>query len=321
MIRYIIRRVIWVLLVMLIITVLTYLIFFVMPPTDPAVAFAGKAATPQMIAEVRHLFGLDKPLWEQYLLFVKHLFLGDRWGWPGLGFSFTTRSSVRSIIASRIIVTTQLAVGAALIWLAIGIPIGVLSALRPRTLTDRVAMGFALFGVSAPVFWLGLMALWLFWFKLGIAAGSGYVSIGTSFFGWLNHMLMPWFVLAFLFAAFYARITRAGLIETMNEDFVRTARAKGVPEWKVVLKHGLRASLTPVVTMLGMDLGTLLGGAIITETVFNLQGIGLYAVQSVYNGDLPAILAVTVIASLAISVMNLIVDIVYAFLDPRIRYT
>jgi peptide/nickel transport system permease protein len=320
MLRYVVRRVLWVLLVMLIITMLTYLIFFVMPPTDPAVAFAGKSPTPQTIAEVRRLFGLDKPLWEQYLLFVRHLFLGDRWGWPGLGFSFTTRSSVRSVIAGRIIVTTQLAVGAALVWLAIGIPIGVLSALRPRTLMDRLAMGLALFGVSAPVFWLGLMALWLFWYKLHIAAGSGYVSIGTGFFTWLNHMLMPWLVLAFLYAAFYARIARAGLIETMNEDYIRTARAKGLPEWQVVLKHGLRASLTPLVTMLGMDLGGLLGGAVITETVFNLQGVGLYAVQSVYNGDLPAILAVTVMAALFITVMNLLVDVAYAFLDPRIRY-
>jgi peptide/nickel transport system permease protein len=320
MIRYVIRRLLWMGFVLLAISLLTYLIFFVMPPIDPAVLFAGKQPTPAAIAEVSRLFGLDKPVWEQYLLFVRHLFLGDRFGWPGLGFSFTTRSSVRSIVLSRMVVTAQLAIGATVIWLLIGIPVGVLSALRPRSVLDRVAMGFALFGVSAPVFWLGLMALWLFWFKLHFVAGSGYVPIGQGVLTWLNHLLMPWVVLALLFAAFYARISRAGLIETMGEDYIRTARAKGLPEWKVVLKHGLRASLTPVVTMIGLDLGGLLGGAIITETVFNLQGLGLYAVQSVYNGDLPGILAVTVIASFFITAMNLLVDIAYAYLDPRVRY-
>src|SRR6266508_1054745 len=248
------------------------------------------------------------------------LFLGDSWGWPGLGFSFTTRSPVRSIIASRAFVTVQLSLGAALVRLSVGIPIGVLSALRPRSLRDRLAMAFALFGVSAPVFWLGLMCLWLFWFKLHWAAGSGYVSIGTSLSQWFSHMLMPWIVLALLFTAFYARMARGTLIETMGEDYIRTARAKGLPEWKVVVKHGLRSSLTPIVTMLGLDLGTLLGGAIITETVFNLQGLGLYSIQSVYRGDLPGVLAVTVLASLAIALMNLIVDVVYAFLDPRVRF-
>jgi peptide/nickel transport system permease protein len=318
--RYIARRLLWLTVVVLLITLFTYVIFFVMPPVNPAVAFAGRAPTPQLIREVTRLFGLDKPVWEQYLLFVKHLFLGDRWGWPGLGFSFTTRSSVRSIIGSRLIVTAQLAVGAAVVWLLIGIPIGILSALRPRSLLDRVAMGFALFGVSAPVFWLGLMALWLFWFKLHLASGSGYVPITAGVFTWLNHLIMPWFVLAFLYAAFYARISRAGLIDAMNEDFIRTARAKGLSERRVVLKHGLRASLTPVVTMLGLDLGGLLGGAVITETVFNLQGMGLYAVQSIGNGDLPAILAVTLIASFFVTLGNLAVDVVYAFLDPRVRY-
>ncbi|HEY3022036.1 MAG TPA: ABC transporter permease, partial [Actinomycetota bacterium] len=198
MLRYIARRLVWVVFVVLVITLLTYLIFFVMPPTDPAVAFAGKQPTSADIAEVRRLFGLDKPVWAQYLLFLKHLFLGDSWGWPGLGFSFTTRSPVRSIIASRAFVTVQLSLGAALVWLSVGIPIGVLSALRPRSLRDRLAMAFALFGVSAPVFWLGLMCLWLFWFKLHWAAGSGYVSIGTSLSQWFSHMLMPWIVLALL---------------------------------------------------------------------------------------------------------------------------
>jgi peptide/nickel transport system permease protein len=184
-----------------------------------------------------------------------------------------------------------------------------------------MAMGFALFFVSAPVFWLGLMFLWIFWFKLHWASGSGYVSIGMSFTSWLNHMIMPWVVLALLFAAFYARMARTNLIETMDEDYIRTARAKGLPERTVVLKHGLRASLTPVVTMFGMDLGTLLGGAIITETVFNLQGLGHLVVTSVASRDFNAILDVTFLAAFFVTFMNLVVDVVYAYLDPRVRYT
>jgi peptide/nickel transport system permease protein len=299
--RYIVRRLLWVLVVLLIVTSITFLIFFVMPATDPATAFAGKNPTPEQIAEVKHLFGLDKPVPVQYGLFVKHLFLGDQFGWPGLGFSFATRSPVRDQFFDRIGVTIQLAVGAALIWLGIGIPIGVISAIKRRSLTDRASMGLALFFVSAPVFWLGLIGLWLFWFKL--------------------HMILPWIVLALLYAAFYARMTRGNLIETMEQDYIRTARVKGLSETKVIFKHGLRASLTPIVTLFGLDLGALLGGAVITETVFNLQGVGQWAVNSVFQGDLPAVLAVTVVVAVAVTFMNLIVDIVYAYLDPRVRYT
>src|SRR6266508_4136637 len=198
--RYIVRRLLWVAVVVLIITLITFLIFFVMPPTDPAVAFAGKQPTPEAIAQVRLQLGLDNPLCVQYGLFLTHLFAGDQYGWPGLGFSFATRQSVRSLLLDRIAITAQLAIGAALVWVCIGIPIGIISAVKRRTLVDRLSMGLALF------FWLGLMALWLFWFKLGIASGTGYVSIGTSFGSWLNHMIMPWIVLALLFGAIYVRM-------------------------------------------------------------------------------------------------------------------
>ena len=319
--RYIVRRLLWVVLVVLVITAFTFVIFFVMPPTDPAVQFAGKNPTPEQIAEVRRQFGLDKPLYQQYVLFLKNIFTGDEYGWPGLGFSFVTRSPVRDLLLDRLPVTIQLALGAALVWLCLGIPIGIVSAIKRRTLVDRVSMLTALFFVSAPVFWLGLMALWLFWYKLKISPGTGYVPIGQSFGGWLSHMIMPWVVLALLYAAFYARMTRGNLIETMGQDYIRTARVKGLTEWKVIMKHGVRASLTPVVTLIGLDLGALLGGAVITETVFNLQGIGQWAVNSVFQGDLPAVLAVTVIVALAVTLMNLIVDVVYAYLDPRVRFT
>jgi peptide/nickel transport system permease protein len=325
--RYIIRRLLWIILVLLLITLFTYFIFFRLPPGDPAVRFAGKQPTTAAIAEVKKLFGLDKPFFVQYGLYVKRFFLGDQYGWPGLGFSFNTRSPLRPIILERMTVTAQLAFGAALVWILLGIPIGVLSALKPRSMGDRAAMGFALFGVSAPVFWLGLIFLYVFWYIPTqhhwaiAAAGSGYIPIGQGFFTWLNHMIMPWVVLALLFAAFYARMSRGNLIETMSEDYIRTARAKGLSEGRVVFKHGLRASLTPVVTMFGMDLGTLLGGAIITETVFNLQGLGNYVIQSVRGSDFNALIDVTLVAAVFVTVMNLIVDIVYAFLDPRVRYS
>jgi peptide/nickel transport system permease protein len=318
--RYIVRRLLWVVVVLLVVTSITYVVFFVMPSTDPAVTFAGKNPTPEQLEEVRRNFGLDKPVPVQYLTFIKHVFLGDQYGWPGLGFSYSTRSPVKDQFFDRILVTVQLAIGAALVWLAIGIPIGIVSAIRRRTLTDRLAMGFALFFVSAPVFWLGLMGLWLFWFKLRWSPGTGYVAWNDSFTGWLSHMILPWVVLALLYAAFYARMTRGNLIETMGQDYIRTARVKGLSERTVIFKHGLRASLTPVVTLIGLDLGALLGGAVITETVFNLQGIGQWAVASVFQGDLPVVLAVTVGVAIAVTMMNLIVDIVYAYLDPRVRY-
>jgi peptide/nickel transport system permease protein len=320
--RYIVRRLLWVAFVLLVITLISFLIFFVMPPTDPAVVFAGKQPTKETIAEVKRQFGLDRPLTTQVGLFIKRIFTGDEYGWPGLGFSFNTRSALKPIIFSRMWVTIQLALGAAVVWLLLGIPIGILSALRPRSLFDRLAMGFALIGVSAPVFFLGPVFLYVFWFKLRLAPSSGYQSIGQyGPLAWFQHFIMPWVVLALLYAAFYARMTRANLIETMAQDYIRTARAKGLSEKRIVLKHGLRASLTPLVTMFGLDLGALLGGAFITETVFNLPGIGNYAIKSAFSGDLYAILDVTIIAGFFITFANLVVDVVYAFLDPRVRYS
>jgi peptide/nickel transport system permease protein len=319
--RYIVRRLLWVVIVVLIITALTFLVFFVMPPTDPATTFAGKQPTPELIAEIKHQFGLDKPAYVQYGLWLKHLVLGDEFGWPGLGFSYVTRTPIRDLLLDRLPITIQLAVGAALVWLCIGIPIGIVSAVKRRSLVDRLSMGAALFFVSAPVFWLGLMALWIFWYKLHLSPGTGYVSLGQNFGSWLGHMILPWIVLALLYAAFYARMARGNLLETMGQDYIRTARVKGLSESRVIFKHGLRASLTPLVTMFGLDLGGLIGGAVITETVFNLQGVGQWTVQSVFTGDLPAILAVTIVTALAITLMNLLVDIFYAYLDPRVRYT
>jgi peptide/nickel transport system permease protein len=318
--RYLIRRLLWVALLLVLITLFTFVIFFVMPPTDPAILFAGRAPTPRLVAQVRESLGLDEPAYMQYLLFLRRLFLGDEYGWPGFGFSFLTRSPIKPELFARALVTIQLATGAAVMWLLVGVVIGIISALNRGKLADRLAMGFALLGVSAPVFWLGLMALWIFWQQLELLPGTGFISITDDPSQWLLHMILPWSVLAMLFAAFYARMVRSNLLETLGEDYIRTARAKGLSERVVVFKHALRSSLTPVVSLFGVDFGTLLGGAIITETVFNLPGLGTYVVRATANGDLPVILAVVVLAGLGVAIMSLVVDVLYAFLDPRIKY-
>ena len=321
MLVYLTRRLFWLVITLLVITAITFVIYFVLPPVSPAVLFAGKEATPQLVATVQHELGLDHPVWVQYLLFLKHLVLGDQFGWPGLGFSYVNHSSVKSLLAGRVVVTLVLAVGAALLWLAMGITIGVISAIRQRSVWDRLALGFAIFFISAPVFWLGLVLLWVFWYKLGVAAGTGYFPPGQyGLLTWLDHMILPWFTLALLYAGWYARMTRGAVLDTLRQDYVRTARAKGLGETRILLRHVLRACLTPILTMFGMDLAALVSGTVIVEVVFNLNGLGQWVVQSVTSDDIPSVLAVTVLAALAVMVANLIVDILYAYVDPRVRY-
>jgi peptide/nickel transport system permease protein len=319
--RYVVRRLLWAVLVVVLITFLTFLIYYVMPPNDSVYeAFTHGGLTASASALTKHYLGLDRPWYVQYGLFVRHLFLGDRYGWPGLWMSLQTRGALKPIIAAKAVVTAQLALGAALVWLLVGIPVGVASALRPRSVGDRVSMGFALLGVSTPVFFLGTVALYVLWFKLHLAPGTGYLPIGAGFGGWLRQMILPWFVLALLFAALYARMARATLMEVLDEDYVRTARAKGLSERRVVLKHALRSSVMPVVTMLGADMGQLFGGAVITETVFNLPGLGSYAVVSIRHADLYALIDITLVVAVSVALLNLVVDLVYAVLDPRISY-
>ncbi len=317
--RYIARRLLYLMMVVLIITLATFLIFYVMPPGDPAVAFAGKTPTPEVIEQVKIQFGLDKPIHVQYLTFVRNIFLGDEYGWPGLGFSFDTRSPVKEELFTRAAVTMQLGFGAAVLWLLVGISVGIVSALRRRTMVDRAAMGFALFGVSAPVFAVGLFALFVFWQQLDWSPGTGYVPIREDPGEWLAHMILPWAVLALQYAAFYARMVRGNLLETLGEDYIRTARAKGLSERKVIGKHGLRSSLTPVVTIFGLDFSLLLGGAVLTESVFNIPGLGQLVISAVNRSDIPVVLAVTVVAALFVTFMSLVVDVIYGFLDPRVR--
>ena len=320
MLAYILRRLGWAILVLLAVTLITFSIFYKLPPGDPALRFVGKQPTPESIALVRHNLGLDKPFYVQYGKFLKAIVLGDKYGWPGLGFSYDSSVPIREKIIEKAPRTISLIVGASILWLVGGVLIGVVSAIKRRTIVDRLAMGFALFGISAPVFWLGLMALFIFWYKLDLTAGTGYTPITENPEQWASHLILPWIVLALLYAAIYARMVRGNLLDAMGEDYIRTARAKGLSERRVIFRHGLRASLAPIVTMFGLDIALLVGGAVITESVFNLDGLGFMAVDSVFRQDLPATLGVVLVATFAVVIMNLIVDVLYAFLDPRVRY-
>jgi peptide/nickel transport system permease protein len=320
MLSYIALRLTWALAVMLSVTAVAFAVFFLLPGGDPALRFVGKQPTPENIALVRHNLGLDRPWYVEYGKFVKSIVVGDKYGWPGLGYSYDSSVSIRSKIIEKAPRTLSLVAGAAVIWLLAGVLIGVISAIKRRTVFDRLAMGFALFGISAPVFWLGLMALFIFWFKFNLTAGTGYTSFTTSPREWASHLLLPWIVLALLYAAIYARMVRGNLLDTMGEDFIRTARAKGLSERTVIFRHGLRACLAPIVTMFGLDIALLIGGAVITESVFNIDGLGFMAIDAVFRQDLPAVLGVVLVTTFAVVIMNLIVDIAYAFLDPRVRY-
>jgi len=321
--RYLIRRTLFMILVLFVVSLITFLIFIKLPAADPARRAVGRATTPENVAAARKAFGLDKPIWVQYARFAQGLI-----PWPGLFlnkdvyYSYSNFVPVKEELFSRLPVTIALALGAAGVWMLIGIPIGIISAVRRRSLLDRASMVFALFGVSAPVFWLAYLFLYVFWFKLRWAPSSG-IPIGTTVLQAVveGRFVLPWVVLSLTFAAFYARMVRGNLIETMGEDYIRTARAKGLSEKRVIYRHGLRAALTPVVTMFGLDLAGLLGGAFITETVFNLPGIGQFAVKEIFNNDFPAVMGVTIFGAFFIALANLLVDVAYAFLDPRVRYT
>jgi peptide/nickel transport system permease protein len=317
--RYIIRRLLWVILLLLVVSAVTFVIFYELPSADPAALRAGKSPTPEQLATIRHTLGLDKPVYEQYWLYLKKIVLHF-----DFGYSFQDSQPVRREIFDRLPATLSLTVGAVLVWLLIGLPVGIISAIRRRSIADRVSMGGALLAISAPVYWLGLVALYLFANDIGVVHvfnGAGtYVGLTENAGRWFGSLILPWVVLAASFAAFYARLLRANLIETMSEDYIRTARAKGLRERRVIGRHAMRAAITPIVTILGLDIGILLGGAILTETIFNIPGIGRLAYDGIQNADLPVIQGTVLFGALFIVVANLVVDIAYAFLDPRVRY-
>jgi peptide/nickel transport system permease protein len=316
-----VRRLLWAAVLFVAVTFVAYVIFFLIP-ANPAQLAAGKAATPEKIREVEHYLGLDQPIYVQYAKFMKRLVVDH-----SLGTSFATRQSVNDIVLRAAPVTASLVFGGVLIWLTLAIPIGILSALRPRSLLDRSAMVFVLIGISAHPVWIGLLLAYFFGYRLGWFPITGYCDVvnpSTDCGGpaqWAYHMVLPWATFACLFTATYTRFIRASVMETMNEDFVRTARAKGAPEARVMRKHVLRNALLTIVTILGLDIGLAMGGAIFTETVFGLPGLGQTVVTSITNFDLPVTQGVIVFGTTCIIVANLVVDIVYAWVDPRIRLT
>ena len=323
MFRYLVRRILWAILLFLIITFVTFVIFF-MAPQDPARAQCGGDQASRACLELAtEKLGLDKPIYVQYAKFLKRLLLDQ-----SLGYSYATRASLNEVILEDARVTASLVIGGAVLWMIIALSVGIFSALRPRSLIDRAAMVFVLIGVSAHPVWIGLILSYFFGYKWGITPIANY----ANFFGapadsglpggpwqWFYHMILPWTTFAILFAALYVRMIRANVMETLNEDFVRTARAKGAPERRILFSHVLRNALLPVVTMLGMDIGVALGGAIFTETVYQLPGLGREAVIAIGAQDLATLQAIVVFSTIAILFFNLVVDLLYAWIDPRIR--
>jgi peptide/nickel transport system permease protein len=320
MVRYIIRRLLWVVVLLILVSFLTFVVFYLFPSADPATLRAGRQPNPELVKQIRHNFGFDNPWYQQYYDYMKALVLHF-----DFGYSYQNNISVKQEIFDRVPATASLAIGAAVIWLVIGLGVGIISAVRSRSLLDRASMGAALVAISAPVYWLGLVALYLFSSDIGkwhLFKGAGsYVPFSQDPSIWFQSLIMPWFVLAAAFAAFYARLLRGNLIEVMSEDYIRTARAKGLRERRVILRHGVRSAITPVVTAAGLDIGILLGGAILTETVFNIPGIGRLAFDSIQNSDLPMIQGTVLLGAFFIIFANLVVDVIYAFLDPRVRYS
>ncbi|RCG29751.1 ABC transporter permease [Sphaerisporangium album] len=339
MVTYIIRRLIWGVFMLAIVSLITFAIFFLVPrlagATSESLAtrYVGRTANAEQVQIATERLGFNDPLIVQYGRFAKGIVAGADYDYgpgvehcpaPCFGYSFLTRLPVWPDLLNRLPVTMSLAFGAAVIWLLTGVATGVVSALRRGSVFDRAAMTVALAGVSLPIFFTGIVSLVAFSYgrPLAITAPGGSF---TPFFDnpvqWAYNLILPWITLAFLYAAGYARLTRSGMLETMNEDYIRTARAKGLSERVVVFKHGLRGALTPIVTIFGLDVGLLMGGAVLTESTFSLPGIGKYAIDAIVNQDLPKVMGVTLVTAFFVVAANLIVDLLYAVVDPRVRLT
>ncbi|HEV3356817.1 MAG TPA: ABC transporter permease [Pseudonocardiaceae bacterium] len=320
MLRFLIRRLLTGLVVLLMISIVVFILFFVAPPNVAVLLlgrFAGK--NPQLVATVTHQLGLDQPIYDQYWHYLVRLVQGN------LGFSYYSHQPVSYLIGQALPATLSLALGAAVLWLVFGVLIGVLSATRPRSIWDRGATVFALTGISFPTFVLGNVLLLLLFFYPKTAgftlfppAGS-YVPITQNIGQWAYGLILPWVTLAVVTMATYVRLTRGQMLEVLGEDYIRTARSKGLSRMRVTYRHGLRAALVPVITQFGIDLGGLLGGVIVTEQVFGINGLGRLSVQSVVNQDEPVIVAVVLLAAVFVVVANIVVDLIYAVLDPRVR--
>ncbi len=325
---FVVRRLGATLLVMLALSLAVYLIFYAIP-ADPAHLACGKPCTPDRLEQARHFMQLDQSTIQQYLNFLKGIFAGRTFGEgtaavhcnaPCFGYSFPLARPVTTLILDRLPVTVSIALGAAVFWLLIGVSLGVIAALNRGRALDRLAIGFALIGVSTPSFLLGLLAILVFGFWLNMVPVNGYVPLSESPVDWAWHLITPWLVLAVLQAAAYVRLTRAQMLEELNLDYITTARAKGSGEARVVVTHGLRGALVPIVTLFGLDLGVLLGGAIITEKVFSMQGLGELLISAVAQLDVAVVVGVTLFSAFLIILANLVVDIVHGVLDPRVSH-
>ncbi len=320
MTRYIVRRLLWGVLLLVVVSALLFVMFRILPTADPAKLRAGRLQSPKIIAEIRHDLGLDKSLPAQFWIYVKGIFLHF-----DLGYSYYSNAPVKELIFNRLPATLSLVLGGAVVWVMAGLGVGIVSARRAGSKLDRASMGTALVLVSAPEYWLGLIALFFFASDIGkvrIFPGAGsYVGLMADPAKWFTSLIMPWLVVAAGTAAIYARLIRGSLIETMDEDYVRTARAKGLSERRVVLRHGLRAAINPIVTVLGVDIAILLGSSVLVETVFDIPGIGRLNYVAITHADFPIVQGTVLIAAFFVILANIIVDIAYAYLDPRVRYS
>ncbi|MER0245337.1 ABC transporter permease [Streptomyces sp. HSW2009] len=330
MLAYLIRRLFAVVLTLMVVILVTFGIFFIIPKwtgVDPATMYVGKQSDAQAIEAIRQKLGLDDPIIVQFWDFLSGLFVGRDYtsgtdtlhcSAPCFGYSFKNEQAIWPVLTDRLPVTLGLAAGAAVIWVIGGVVTGILSALKRGTLWDRSAMTVALAGVSLPIYFTGVASMALFSYQLDWVSNE-YTEFSVDPVEWFSGMILPWVTLAFLYAAMYARLTRATMLEVLGEDYIRTARAKGLREPVVIGKHAMRSTMTPVLTILGMDLGALIGGAILTESTFSLPGLGEAAVRAIDERDLPLILGVTLITASAVVIANLIVDLLYAVIDPRVR--
>jgi peptide/nickel transport system permease protein len=315
---YVLRRVLWGVLLLALVSLLTFVVFYVLPTADPAQLRAGRNADPGTLAQIRENLGLDRPLTAQYWTFLTGLVLH-----ADLGYSYYSGASVGSLLVDRLPATLALTLGAVVIWVLVAVPLGVVSAVRRGTWVDKLTTAGALVGISAPVYWLGLVALYLFADDIGalpLLPGAGsYVPLTEDPWRWFTSLIMPWIVLASTFTAVYARLLRGNMIEVLSEDYVRTARAKGLSERRVVWNHALRGAVTPLVTLAGLDIGLLLGGAVLTEVVFGIPGIGRLNYEAIVHVDYPVIQGTVLLAACFVIVANIVVDVAYAYIDPRVR--
>lgn len=334
LIVFIARRLAATIVLLIAVSIVVFAIFFLLPKLGGqttyglATQYVGRNPTRSAVLQVEAQLGLNQPIYLQYWHYLSAIVAGQHYNAgpqsvycppPCFGYSFRTQQPVWPQMMSDLPVTLSIAIGAAVLWLVAGVGVGVISALKRGTVIDRLSMGAALAGVSLPVFFTGLIALELFSYQWQVFPNVQFVGITQNPLLWAKNLVLPWIVLAFLYAALYARLTRTGMLETLGEDYIRTARAKGLPERTVVLKHAMRAVLTPIMTIFGMDLGLLIGGAVLTEKTFSMHGLGLFTLEAINNQDFPEIMGVVLLSSFFIVVANMIVDILYAVVDPRVR--